>query len=119
MLRLFNGINAIFTIITIVMHLDDLLTSGQTNGIYLQLYLGIYQIAFGFILLFFITKFNSLQKKFLIYYWLLVFSFTVLLFLLCIAPGITAATFIIIVFPMCIACYQVYAFHKISIINKP
>jgi hypothetical protein len=115
MLKFFNIINTGFVAITIITHLGGcFFKSFDGYGISLQFFLGIYQILFAIALM---TgnyqKFETNSIRLIGYYWLSVFIFIFFAYLLNFMPSTITTIVVIVIIPMIIACYQVYAINKI------
>lgn len=120
MLRFFNIINAVFVAVTIIAHLlNYTVKQYEGYGITFQFFLGSFQLLFAVVLMtWYCKKFDAFSKRLIAYYWLAVAGFIGLLFLLRIANDAITVAFVIYVVPMLIACYQVYAIHKIIMNNN-
>jgi len=58
-------------------------------------------------------KFNDLSIRLILMYWFAVLAFVIFAFLSSFSRVHTISLIVIIIFPMLIACYQVYAIYKI------
>jgi len=115
MLRFFNFINILFVLVTIIAYsAGHIIESVLGNGISLQFFLGIYQLLFALILMVgHYKKFNDFSIRLIVMYWFAVLAFVIFAFLLSFIRVHTISLIVIIIFPMLIACYQVYAIYKI------
>jgi hypothetical protein len=115
MLKFFNIINAIFVAVTIIVYIAEyFLDVRYVNGISFQFFLGIFQLLFALGLMSGNYKeFDDASIRLIGRYWLAVAVFIVLACLLKFSNGTIIHLIVIIIIPMLIACYQVYAFNKI------
>jgi len=115
MLKFLNVINGLFVIVTIAVYMAGLLSIPISGGgISYQFFLGLYQIFFAIILLFGnYNRINAHSMHLMKLYWLAVVLVVPLLSLMTVTHEGITITVALIIIPMLIACYQVFAFHKI------
>lgn len=115
MLKFLNVINGLFVIVTIAVYMAGLLSIPILGGgISYQFFLGLYQIFFAIILLFGnYNRINAHSMHLMKLYWLAVVLVVPLLSLVTVTHEDITITVVLILIPMMIACYQVYAFNKI------